>query len=69
MRIYWVAASKSVMIGINLFDITAQHHSVARRCFPSSTALSGDVFENYGEVEFVWGSVSGLARGFVVVTF
>ena len=35
LRIYWVAASKSVSTGINLFDFTAQYYSVARSFLPS----------------------------------
>ena len=35
LRIYWTAASISVSTGINLFDFTAQRHSIARRLLPS----------------------------------
>ena len=60
MRIYRVVVSKSVRTGINIFEFTAQHHSVA---------LSGNMIENYGEAELFEGSVSGLKKNFVVVTF
>ena len=69
LRIYWVAASKSVRTRINLSDFTAQHHSVTGMCFPPSTVLSGNVFENYGETKWVGGSASGLTIDFAVVTF
>ena len=36
-------------------------------CLPPSTALSENVFENYGDAELVGGSASGLAKFVVVV--
>ena len=36
-------------------------------CLPPSTALSENVFENYGDAELVGGSASGLVKFVVVV--
>ena len=70
-RIYWVVASKSLSIGINLFYFTAQHNSVARRLLPSFYCVIWKFVWKpwYLEAELVGGSVSGLTKAFVIVTF
>ena len=54
LRIYPVAAFKSVTSGINLSDFTVQRHAFARRlllfCSPS---LSRNIFENHGTLTLI----------------
>ena len=48
LRIDLGASSKSVNIGINLFDFTVESHSAAQSLLSPSTAKSGNMFGNYG---------------------
>ena len=45
LGIYWVAASKSISTGINLFDFMSNVALLHEGCFPHSTELSGNMFE------------------------
>ena len=66
MRIYWVAASKSVSTWINLYGFTAQHYSVAWKLLPSYYCVIWEYVWKlwYLKVDSAWGSVPDLTKYF-----